>query len=120
MVLGHSIGEITAMCAAGGLSLEDAATLVAARGGLMQALPPGGAMTSIMTSEARVSAAIAGCLDRVAIAAMNGPAQTVISGEADAVAEIASRFAAEGMREELVGLSVTLLPAGAPSRESGE
>jgi hypothetical protein len=45
------------------------------------------------------------------------------AGRREAYAQFRSsweRFAAEGMREALVGLSVTLLPAGAPSRESGE
>lgn len=98
IVLGHSIGELTAMCVAGGLSLDDAVTVVAARGRLMQALPAGGTMTSIMTTEARVAEAVHDCRDRVSIAAINGPQQVVISGEAAAVTAIAERFAAEGVR----------------------
>lgn len=98
VVLGHSIGELTAMCVAGGLSLEDAARMVAARGRLMQALPSSGAMTSLMTDEASVAARIAGLEDRVAIAAINAPGQVVISGEAAAVNAIAEQFAAEGVK----------------------
>ena len=94
---GHSIGELTAACAAGVLSLPDAATLVTTRARLMQALPPGGAMTAIAATETEILATLAGH-PSVTIAAINGPASTVISGDRDAVTAITAHWKDQGRR----------------------
>ncbi|AOS63988.1 acyl transferase domain-containing protein/acyl carrier protein [Actinoalloteichus hymeniacidonis] len=85
-VAGHSLGEVTAGFIAGVWTLPQACRVVAARAGLMQALPEGGAMASIAATENEVRAALAD-LDatEVSIAAVNGPVSTVVSGDADAV-----------------------------------
>ena len=81
-VLGHSVGEYVAACVAGMFSLEEGLALICERARLMQVLPAGGAMASVFAGETRIADAIAAHQDRLAIAAINGPQSTVISGDA--------------------------------------
>lgn len=102
-VAGHSLGEYSALVAAGGLKFSDAVQLVRKRGTYMQdAVPPGvGAMAAIMgLSPAVVADACKRAADGEICAAanLNSPEQTVISGHAGAVkraVEIASQLGAK-------------------------
>ena len=101
---GHSLGEYSALVAAGALSLKDAAGLVAERGRLMQAaVPPGvGAMAAILGGDdaqiAQVCAEVAEG-QVVAPANFNSPGQLVIAGNAEAVDRALARLAELGVKK---------------------
>ncbi|MEV6771941.1 type I polyketide synthase [Nocardia sp. NPDC051030] len=105
VLVGHSIGELTAAYLAGVWSLEDACALVAARGRLMEALPEGGAMLAVAAPEEEIDAAIAEYRDRVSIAAVNAPAAVVISGDADAIDILNRQFTEQGRRTNRLRVS---------------
>ncbi|QDI72806.1 polyketide synthase [Streptomyces calvus] len=101
---GHSVGEIAAAHVSGVLSLPDAAALVTARGRLMQELPDGGAMVTVQAPEDEVRALLAGH-DAVGVAAVNGPAATVVSGDSEQVAIIVGQLERRGRRTRALRVS---------------
>ncbi|WAN69938.1 type I polyketide synthase [Moorena producens JHB] len=105
VVMGHSVGEYVAATVAEVFSLEDGLKLIAARGRLMQQLPPGGEMVAVMASEAKVKKFLTADGGKVAIAAINGPKSVVISGEATAVREIVSSLESEKIKTKQLQVS---------------
>ena len=103
VVMGHSIGELVAACVAGVFSLEDGLKLVAARGRLMQSLPSNGAMVVVFASEAQVSRAIASV--DVAIAAINGTQNVVLSGDRDTLHCVVATLEAQGIKTKPLTVS---------------
>jgi acyl transferase domain-containing protein/SAM-dependent methyltransferase/acyl carrier protein len=104
-VLGHSVGEYVAACVAEVFSLSDALKLIAARGRLMQALAPGGAMAAVLASFEQVSDAIAEYDGRISIAALNGPRNTVISGEGELVESAVAQLSVAGITSQRLEVS---------------
>ncbi|HNC44794.1 MAG TPA: ACP S-malonyltransferase, partial [Acidobacteriota bacterium] len=111
-VAGHSLGEYSALVAAGTLSLTDAVVAVRRRGTYMQeAVPPGvGAMAAVLKADLATIEAICAeaAQDQVCSPAnMNSPAQIVIAGHAEAVTRAAALLKAKGAR-------AVMLPVSAP------
>jgi [acyl-carrier-protein] S-malonyltransferase len=107
---GHSLGEYSALVAAGALSLEDAVRVVRARGIAMQeSVPPGtGAMAAVMGMDGErleVLCREAAEGEVVAPANFNAPGQIVIAGHAGAVARVSERVGAEGGRAKALKVS---------------
>ncbi|MCB9169812.1 MAG: amino acid adenylation domain-containing protein [Flavobacteriales bacterium] len=97
-MMGHSIGEFAAACLAGVFGLEDAVTLVAERGRLMQDLP-GGSMLSVRAAEEDIMDRLPeGC----SIAANNGPQLCVASGPHEAIANLQAGLEADGITCKLL------------------
>jgi acyl transferase domain-containing protein len=103
-VTGHSIGEYVAATAAGVWSLEDAITLVVARGRLMSDAPGDGAMSAVFAPESEVAQLLDGDV-RVEIAAVNGPEHVVVSGEREAVELLAERLGDAGIMSRSLRVS---------------
>jgi [acyl-carrier-protein] S-malonyltransferase len=115
LVAGHSLGEYSALVAAGALSAADAARAVRARGTFMQeAVPPGqGAMSAVLGLEPGRVRAICESVEAstgktCSPANYNDPGQTVVAGEASAVAKAGAELKAAGAKRVLP------LPVSAP------
>ncbi len=133
VVLGHSMGEIVAAHIAGGLSLDDAARLVALRSQALATLAGKGAMLTVSLSVGEVESMLTSHGERVSLAAQNGPTSQVLSGYPDAIEAIAAECEEKGIHArrlatdsaghsaQIDALEEELLEAFAPiSPRSGE
>lgn len=112
-VAGHSLGEYTALCAAGAISLEDTARLLRVRGNAMQsAVPAGkGAMAALLGATFEQAEAVIASgreFGDCQIANDNAPGQIVISGEKRAVEAAAESAKGHGVKKAVI------LPVSAP------
>jgi amino acid adenylation domain-containing protein len=92
-MVGHSVGEFVAACLADVFSLEDALTLVAERGRMMQQLPTG-AMLSVRASEEHLKAFLT---PELSLAAVNSPMLCVAAGSHEAIGDLEMRLTRQGI-----------------------
>ena len=89
-VVGHSMGEIAAAHVAGVLSLDDAARIICRRSQLLRQVSGKGAMMVVESNLEQMAERLIGYEDRISIAASNSPSSTVLSGDPEAIEEIAN------------------------------
>lgn len=87
-VVGHSMGEVAAVCFAGGLELDDAARIITRRSRLLRRISGMGAMALVELPMEEAKEALAGYEDRLSIAVNNSPSSTVLAGDPAALEEI--------------------------------
>lgn len=104
-VLGHSVGEYAAATISGVFSMKEGLVLVSCRGQLMQSLPKTGAMVAVFSGASNVSPLLAGHEKTLAIAAINGPSLTVVSGDTAAITSVIEQLEKEGIRSSLLNVS---------------
>jgi iturin family lipopeptide synthetase A len=119
VALGHSVGEIAAACVAGILSPEDGMVLALERGSRMEGLPRGGGMAAVFAPAGEVEAMVAPRSGRLAVAAFNGPKDTVLSGDLAALREVLATLEARGYEHRELKVSHAFhSPLMAPVAES--
>ncbi|MFI1369356.1 type I polyketide synthase [Streptomyces griseochromogenes] len=93
-VVGHSQGEIAAATVAGMLSVEDGARVVAVRSRALSGLSVQGSMVSVVMPSQAVRELVGQWGERLSVAAVNGPAAVVVSGEPEALSEFERELSA--------------------------
>ncbi|WP_016701026.1 type I polyketide synthase, partial [Actinoalloteichus spitiensis] len=94
-VIGHSQGELAALCVAGGLDLGDAARIIALRARALREIAGDGGMVSVPLSTADTERRLP---PGTVVAASNGPRSTVVSGDAEALDRLLARCGEDGVR----------------------
>lgn len=104
-IVGHSIGEVAGVWAAGGLSLGDAARLVEVRSRLMQGVATVGAMAAVKADAGVVQRLLDANGLACEIAACNSPTDTTLTGAADVVAQAVACLQQQGLRTTVLDVS---------------
>ena len=102
LLIGHSLGEYTAACLAGVISLEDATNLVTLRGELFETLPPG-AMSSIALSESEVAPHLD---EGLSVAVINRPDTVIVAGTEARIEQLEKKLASDDIETRRLRISV--------------
>ncbi|WP_316764876.1 SDR family NAD(P)-dependent oxidoreductase [Streptomyces herbicida] len=103
-VVGHSQGEVSAAVIAGAVSLEDGARIVVRRSLAVRELQGRGAMASVTLPDEKARELVGRWSDRLGVAAVNGPATVVVSGDTDALDELLAHCRQEGIQARKVAV----------------
>ncbi|GHH92970.1 type I polyketide synthase [Streptomyces capillispiralis] len=104
VVIGHSMGESAAAYISGALSLPDAAAVICRRSRLAKRLSGRGTMAWVALPADEAAAALAGHEDEVAVAAINSPTSTLLSGDGDALTHVLAALDARGVDNRRVNV----------------
>ncbi|WP_415942021.1 type I polyketide synthase [Streptomyces sp. 067-1] len=104
VVIGHSMGESAAAYISGALSLPDAAAVICRRSRLAKRLSGRGTMAWVGLPADETAAALAGHEDKVAVAAINSPTSTLLSGDVDALTQVLAALDARGVDNRRVNV----------------
>ena len=105
-VVGHSMGEVAAACAAGVLDLDQAMQIICRRSALMRRTSGQGAMALVDLSMEEARARLAGREDRLSVAVSNSPRSSVISGDPEPLLQVMAELERDEVFCRLVQVDV--------------
>jgi len=106
LIIGHSVGEVAGLYAAGVYTFEDAVKISYYRSMLQQRLTGKGGMLAVGLDEETAKQLIAGNTDKVSIAAINSNTSLTLSGDMECLAEINGKLEAEGVFSKFLRVTV--------------
>jgi acyl transferase domain-containing protein len=105
-VIGHSMGEVAAAHVSGSISLEDAARIICVRSCLLSEISGLGTMATVELTPSDAESTLCEYRDKLALAAINGPSSTVLSGDRETLQELISKLESKGVFCRMVNANV--------------
>lgn len=95
--VGHSMGEVSAACVAGAISIPDAMRIVTTRSRLLRSIAGRGGMALVDLPVSDVEAHLQPYEDRISVAAVNGPRSVVLAGDVEPLRELVGTLEERGV-----------------------